>query len=494
MSIKIDGESLDIEEVCAVGRGADVEITNDGWQRIVASYSKLVSLIEGGTQVYGVTTGVGKFVSVKIPRSEMGQFQLNLLRSHAVALGEPLSRETVRAAMALRLNCFAKGASAVSPDAVKILLSFLKRDITPVVRSRGSLGASGDLALLAQMALPLVGEGMVIYKGKEIPAEEALRKERIVPLKMGPKDALSFINGTSMFTAESAFAISEMKRLFEGVVNITAFMFFLCASPLVPLDERFSLLRPHKGQAEVARRLRLLLEDSPRCKESRKIQDVYSLRCAPQVLGAVLDTLSLAESALNTEISSVSDNPLVFNGEVLSGGNFHGEPLALPLDYAAISVVQLASLCERHIARLMNPDVTGLSAFLSRKPGIESGLMLAHYVAVSLLNEVRLLSTPATVDRAVVSLETEDNASFGMMCALKLRRSVQLSAKIAGLALLCLVEALDMAEIVRSLPRRLFEEYRKIRLLAPPLKTDSSYSDSVEKIASLILRGEEARE
>jgi histidine ammonia-lyase len=488
-TIKIDGKSLNIEGLCAIGEGADVEMTPEAWQQIVSSHTRLLSLIESGAQIYGVTTGVGRFVSVKVSRSEMESFQLNLLRSHAVAVGEPLSKETVRAAMALRLNCFAKGASAVSPNAVKALLSLLKKNITPVVRSRGSLGASGDLALLAQMALPLVGEGTVYYKEKEVLAEEALRKEHIAPVCLGPKDALSFINGTSMLTAEGAFAVMEMSRLFDAVINATAFMFFFCGSPLTPLNEIFADLRPHKGHKEVAERLRKSLDKAQRCKSSHKIQDAYSLRCAPQILGAVFDALSCARESINTEISSVSDNPLVVNDTVLSGGNFHGEPLALALDYAAIAVVQLASLCERHIARLMNPDVTGLNPFLAKKPGVESGLMLAHYVANSLLNEIRLLAIPASIDRAVVSLEQEDNASFGMMSALKLRRSVSLGAKISALALLCLVEALDMASLSSSLPQALFEEYRKIRSVAPPLKTDCSFSDTVETIASRIIKG-----
>ena len=487
MGISIDGESLDVEKVCAIGRGEKVDVPADAWERIASSHKRLLTLIDAGQKIYGVTTGVGRLVSVKIPPSETESFQLNILRSHAVAVGERLDVEVVRASIALRLNSFAKGFSGISPDAVKLLLEFLNRGITPIVLSRGSLGASGDLALLAQMALPLVGEGEVIYKGREMPASDALCEEGLSPVRLGPKDALALINGTSVLTAVGAFALREALKTFEATLTATALMFFFCGSPLSQLDGRLVGARPHRGAVAVAERLRRLLSGAERCLRTEKVQDAYSLRCAPQILGAAWESLRHLGEVLDTEVSSVSDNPLIIDGRVLSGGNFHGAPVALPLDYAAVAVTQLATLAERHIARLMEPDVTGLSPFLAKRPGVESGLMMAHYVANSLINEVRLLSSPATTDHAVVSLGQEDTASFGTMGALKLRRSVRLTAKIVGLALLCLTEALDMARLSEELPKPLIPKFNRIRSFSPPFHTDRAFHKEIEEVSAVVL-------
>lgn len=487
MSIRMDGESLDVEKLHTIGKGEKVTIPPDAWERIASSHKRLLGLIDDGEKIYGVTTGVGRLVSVKIPPSEMESFQLNILRSHSVAVGERLDVEVVRASMALRLNSFTQGFSGISTDAVKLLLEFLNRRITPIVHSRGSLGASGDLALLAQMALPLVGEGKVLYEGKETPASDALREEGLNPIRLGPKDALALINGTSVLTAEGTFALKEALNSFDSTLTATALMFFFCASPLSQLDGRLIGVRPHRGAIAVAERLRRLILGAERCVRTEKLQDAYSLRCAPQILGAVYESFRHLEEALNTELSSVSDNPLIIEGRVLSGGNFHGAPVALPLDSAAIATYQLATLAERHIARLMEPDVTGLPPFLAKRPGAESGLMMAHYLANSLLNEVRLLSSPVTTDHAVVSLGQEDTASFGMMSALKLRRAVKLTAKIIALALLCLAEALDMARLSDSLPKPLLPKYSRIRSLSPPFKTDEDFHKAIEKISSAVL-------
>jgi len=487
MSISIDGESLDVERLCAIGRGERIDVPPNVWERIASSHKRLLELIDAGEKIYGVTTGVGRLVSVEIPPTETESFQLNILRSHAVAVGERLDVEVVRASMALRLNSFARGLSGISADAAKLLFEFLNRGITPIVRSRGSLGASGDLALLAQMALPLVGEGEVIHKGGERPASDALREEGLNPVRLGPKDALALINGTSVLTAVGAFALREALKTFDTTLTATALMFFLCGSPLSQLDGGLIGARPHRGAVEVAQRLRELLSDTERCIRTEKVQDAYSLRCAPQILGAVWESLRHLEEALNTEISSVSDNPLIIDGKVLSGGNFHGAPVALPLDYAAVAVTQLATLAERHIARLMEPEVTGLSPFLAKRPGVESGLMMAHYLANSLINEVRLLSSPVTTDHAVVSLGQEDSASFGTMSALKLRRSVRLTAKIVALALLCLAEAIDMAHLSESLPKPLIPKFKRIRSLSPPFHTDRAFHKEIEEVSSVVL-------
>lgn len=487
MAVLLDGESLDVNKLCSIGRGTEVEIPSDAWERITFSYEELLRLLNEGRKIYGVTTGVGRFVSEEIPLSETETFQLNLLRSHGVAVGERLDGEVVRATMALRLNSFAKGVSAISADTVKLLLAFLNRGITPVVCSRGSLGASGDLPLLAQMALPLVGEGRVFYKGAEMPADDALRKEGLKPVRLTHKDGLALMNGTSVLTAVGAFAINEALNLFDAMLTETAFTAFFFGSPLIQFDRRLTERRPHRGVVLIAEKLRGLLSGAERCALTARIQDAYSLRCAPQSLGAAYDILRYAEDTINVEISSVSDNPLIIDGEVLSGGNFHGAPVALPLDCAAIAVVQLATLSERHIARLMEPESTQLTPFLAKRPGIESGLMMAHYLANSLLNEIRLLSVPVTIDNAVVSLGQEDTASFGTVSAFKLRRSVQLTAKVVALALLCVAEAIDMARISEDLPDALLKKYRRIRTISPPLDTDRDYHEEVENLASFII-------
>src|SRR5437762_295506 len=411
--MELKGEQISLVQLAAVALGGEaVHISPLARPRILASRKLIEQIVGRDEVVYGVNTGFGKLSDARIPQTELRQLQLNLVRSHACGIGNPLSEEEVRAMMLLRANVLALGFSGIRYEVIELLCEMLNRRVHPVVPEKGSVGASGDLAPLAHLALSVIGEGESFFEGQRMPSVEALGRAQLKPVQLEVKEGLALLNGTQAMHAVGGLALSGAQRLarvadVSGAMSLEA----LKGTP-VAFDLRLQDARPHPGQKAVAEHLLSLMEDSEirqsHLTDDPRVQDAYSLRCMPQVHGAVRGALAHCEDVLLIESASATDNPLVFavagggdpgQGEVISGGNFHGAPLAFAFDYAAIAMVDLMSMSERRTDRLVNPDKSeGLPAFLARRPGVESGFMIAHVAAASLLNEARVLAHPASVD------------------------------------------------------------------------------------------------
>ena len=454
----------------------------------------------GRNPVYGINTGFGKLCDVAIPCDELSTLQLNLVRSHACGLGAPLSEAETRVIMALRANTLALGYSGVRPEIAQTLVRMLNCGVHAVIPSKGSVGASGDLAPLAHLALCTIGEGEAFYRGERMPAAVALERAGIAPLRLEAKEGLALLNGTQALTAVGALALWRATRIagladLSGALTLVA----LLGTPAA-FDERIHAARPHAGQQIVAGRLRWLLQESGVSPELRTspppVQDAYSLRCMPQVHGAFRGALRFATDTVEIETGSATDNPLVFGQTrtaaeaVLSGGNFHGAPLALAFDCVAIALATLGAIAERRIDRLVNPDLNrGLPAFLSAHPGVSSGFMIAHVAAVSLLNESKVLGHPASTDSVPTSGGQEDHVSMGMTAALKLRTIVENAEYIAAIELLAACEALRYRASLDAGPvlRRVCEA---VRAIAPPLGADRPLAVDIEAVALGIRNGQ----
>src|SRR5216117_2024446 len=494
--MELNGEQISLVQLAAVASGGEaVYITDLARPRILASRKLIEQIIERDAVVYGVNTGFGKLADVRIGRHELRQLQLNLVRSHACGIGNRLSEPEVRAMMLLRANVLALGLSGVRCEVIELLCEMLNRRIHPVVPEKGSVGASGDLAPLSHLALSLVGEGEELFEGRRMSSAEALRRARLTPLELEAKEGLALLNGTQAMHAVGGLALLRGQRLARvadvaGAMSLEA----LKGTPTA-FDLRLQDARPHPGQKAVAEHLLSLMEDSEirqsHLKEDPRIQDAYSLRGMPQVHGAVRGALTHCEDVLLIESGSATDNPLVFaeSGEVISGGNFHGAPLALGLDYAAIAIADLMSMSERRSDRLVNPDKNeGLPAFLARHPGLESGFMNAHVAAASLLNEARVLAHPASVDNITTSGGKEDHVSMGMTSALKLRSIVNLAENLLAIELLAAAEGLEHRRPLKAGVgvERAFDVVREV---AQALSSDRPLSGDITHVAEAIRRG-----
>src|SRR5881394_3310304 len=440
--MELNGQKLTLVEIAAVAIEHEiVQVSSSARPRVAASRKIIEEIIARDAAVYGVSTGFGKLADVRIPRDALGKLQLNLVRSHACGIGNPLSEPEVRAMMLLRANVLALGLSGVRCEVIELLCEMLNRRIYPVVPEKGSVGASGDLAPLSHLALSLVGEGEASFEGRRMSSAEALRRARLTPLELEAKEGLALLNGTQAMHAVGGLALLRAQRL-ARVADVAGAMTLeaLKGTPTA-FDLRLQNARPHPGQKVVAEHL-LSLMDGSEIRQSHltddpRVQDAYSLRCMPQVHGAVLGALTHCEDVLLIESASATDNPLVFGetGDVISGGNFHGAPLAFAFDYAAIAIADLMNISERRTDRLMNPDKSeGLPAFLAQRPGVESGFMIAHVAAASLVNEARVLAHPASVDNITTSGGKEDHVSMGMTSALKLRSIVDLAENLLAIA------------------------------------------------------------
>jgi histidine ammonia-lyase len=495
--VELNGQSLTLVDIAAVALGGEtVEISAAARPRILASRKLVEEIIARDAVVYGVTTGFGKLSDVRIPRDALGELQLNLVRSHACGVGDPLSEGEVRGMMLLRANVLTLGLSGVRLEIVQMLCEMLNRRVFPVVPGRGSVGASGDLAPLAHLALSLIGEGESFFESKRISGADALRHAQLKPVRLEAKEGLALLNGTQAMHAVGGLALLRAERL-ARVADISGSMSLeaLKGTP-VAFDRRLQDARPHPGQKAVAKHLLSILEDSE-IRQSHligdpRVQDAYSLRCMPQVHGAVRGALAHCEDVLLIESASATDNPLVFaeSGEVISGGNFHGAPLALAFDYAAIAIVDLMSITERRIDRLVNPDKNeGLPAFLARQPGIESGFMTAHVAAASLVNEARVLAHPASVDNITTSGGKEDHVSMGMTSALKLRSIVDLAENLLAIELLAAAEGLEHRRPLKA-GRGVERAFSVVRKLAPALTQDRPLAGDIARVAEAIRRGD----
>jgi histidine ammonia-lyase len=495
--MELKGESISLSQIAAVAHdGKAVKISALAQPRILASREVVEEIIAGDAVVYGVTTGFGKLSEVRIPRDALNELQLNLVRSHACGIGAPLSEPEVRAMMLLRANVLTLGFSGIRLEIIQMLGEMLNSRVHPVVPEKGSVGASGDLAPLAHLALTIIGEGEAFFDGERMESSEALRRAKLRPVIMGAKEGLALLNGTQAMHAVGGLALLRAKRLsrladISGAMSLDA----LKGTPAA-FDARLQDARPHAGQRAAAKHLLELLEGSEirqsHLKDDPRVQDAYSLRCMPQVHGAVRGALSHCEDVLLVESASATDNPLVFSesGDVISGGNFHGAPLAFAFDYAAIAIVDLMSMSERRIDRLVNPDKNeGLPPFLARQPGVQSGFMIAHVAAAALVNEARVLAHPASIDNITTSGGKEDHVSMGMTSALKLRSIVDLAENLLAIELLAAAEGLEHRRPLKS-GAGVERAFATVRKFSPPLTHDRPLANDIARVAEAIRLGD----
>lgn len=485
--VTLNGLALLPEQVIAVARRfVPVELDKQAVTRIQAARAVIDTLAAEERKVYGVTTGFGHLSRVRIPHEQLMDLQHNLLRSHAAGVGEPLSEEVTRSMMLLLAASLARGHSGVRVEVVQLLIALLNARIFPVVPSRGSVGSSGDLAPLAHLALTLIGEGEAIVEGHKYNGAEALKRAGLSPVSLHAKEGLALINGTHLMEALSILALHDAQQLLRTAEVACAMSIEGLMGSHVPLDERIHRRRGQIGQQDSAQRLRRLVAHSEinvSHADCPRVQDPYTLRCAPQVLGAVRDALDYCANVFGRELDAVTDNPLVFpdEGDVLSGGNFHGQPLALALDFLAIALAQLASFSERRIFNLMGPhdwDEGGAPLFLTPNPGLNSGFMIAQYVAASLVNEIKLLAHPTSIDSIPTSAGMEDFNSMGATSGLKLLRILEQARQVVAIELMSAAQILEFRkplkpgvgvqqayEIVRSYVAKLDYD----RVLAPDI-------------------------
>jgi len=495
--LELRGQRLTLEQIAAVaGEQERVTLSAEARARCEASRAVVQQIVAENRAVYGVNTGFGKLSDVRIDPDKLSELQLNLVRSHSCGLGNPLSEAEARAMLLLRANVLACGLSGARPVVADTLVAMLERGVTPVIPEKGSVGASGDLAPLAHLALAAIGEGEAFYKGERLASGEALKRAGIEPLQLEVKEGLALLNGTQAMGAVGALALYRAERLtlladVAGAMSLEA----LKGTP-VAFDERIHAARPHAGQIAVAAHLRALLAGSEirqsHLENDPRVQDAYCLRCMPQVHGAVRDTLQHARGIVETETGSATDNPLVFaaTGDVLSGGNFHGAPLAMGFDYAAIALTDLMSIIERRIDRMVNPDANeNLPAFLTRQAGMSSGFMMLQVTAVALLSEAKILAHPASVDNVPTDGGKEDHVSMGMTAATKLRAIVDIAEAATAIELITGAEALEYRKPLAP-GRGVKTAYELVRSHVPPLLADRSMSGDIQKIVAAVRQGE----
>jgi len=495
-NLELDGRSLSLDEIVAVAVGGGaVSIARSAYPQMEASRAVVEALLARGETAYGINTGFGKLSDVRIAPYELEALQRNLVRSHACGLGEPLPEDEVRAMLLLRANVLAKGLSGVRPVVVETLAAMLNARVHPMVPARGSVGASGDLAPLAHLALGAMGEGEAFFAGARVVASDALERAGIAPLRLGAKEGLALLNGTQAMCGAGGLALARALRVVElcdlaGAMSLEA----LRGTPAA-FDARVHAARPHAGQMAAAEHLRALLEDSEIRESHRhndpRVQDAYCLRCMPQVHGAARGALAHVREVIEIEAGSATDNPLIFSdgAEIISGGNFHGAPVALALDYAAIALTDLMSISERRIDRLINPDINeGLPAFLSPHAGVSSGLMIAHVAVAALLNEAKVLAHPSSADSVPTSGGKEDHVSMGMTAALKLRQIVANAEYALAIELMAAAQGLEYRLPLKP-ARAVGRAAAAVREVVAPLTEDRVLSTDIERLAGEIRAG-----
>jgi len=489
--IVLDGQSLTLEQLEAVADGRGCRLAPAARRAVRASRRSVERVLRSGANVYGVNTGFGQLADVRIADGRLAQLQRNLIRSHAAGVGEPLDERTVRAVLALRANCLARGHSGIRLGTLERILEMLDAGIHPLVPSQGSVGASGDLAPLAHVALAVAGEGRVLYRGRRLAARTALRRAGLEPVRLEPKEGLALVNGTQVMTAIGALTATRLDRLAAMADVVGAMSLEALMGSHRAFDERVHRARPHPGQLAAAMNVRRLLMDSPieaAHADCNRVQDCYSLRCIPQVHGAVRDALAHVRWVLTVEANASTDNPMVFADEdvLLAAGNFHGQPVALALDHLGIAACSFATISERRTDRMMNPDLSyGLPAFLARDPGLHSGFMMAHVTAAALVSENKSLAHPASVDSIPTSASKEDHVSMGVTAARKAARIVDHVATVLSIELLCAAQALDLRRPLRG-GRGVEAARRAVRRAIPHLDDDRVLADDIEAARRLL--------
>ncbi len=494
-AVVLSGQELTLQQVRAIAYDfTPVVLAEEAAQRVADCRTMVENLVASNKVVYGVTTGFGKFSDVTISPEDSAQLQANLIRSHACAVGQPLPEATVRALMLLRANALSKGYSGIRLTTLQLLLDCLNRRVHPVVPEQGSLGASGDLAPLSHLALVLMGEGEALYLGERMSGKEALARAGLKPIQLQAKEGLSLINGTQIMTSIGALAYIQSQHLAK-MADVIAALTTECLQGITDaFAEEIQQVRPYPEQIGVAKNLRALLTGSKLTTRQGelRVQDAYSLRCLPQVHGATRQVLAYVEEKLMIEMNAATDNPLLFMEEeiVISGGNFHGQPIAFAMDFLKIGMSELANISERRTERLVNPALSGgLPAFLSHQPGIASGMMIPQYVSASLVSENKVLAHPASVDSIPSSANQEDHVSMGTTAARHAAQVISNTAKVLAIELICAAEAIQFRgeELLAPATRVLFD---KVRALVPPVLTDRSTSADIERLAEALLQGE----
>jgi histidine ammonia-lyase len=502
--VLLDGDTLTIEEVLAVSRGLGrAEIAPAARERVRRARALVDARLEDGEAHYGINTGFGTLAEVRIERSDLERLQRNLVLSHAAGVGRPLPLDETRALMLLRANVLAKGVSGIREETLDLLVAMLERGVVPVVPERGSVGASGDLAPLAHLALVLIGEGeaFLIEAGgaaaepARLPGREALRRVGLAPVVLAPKEGLALVNGTQAMTAVGAHAVARAERLalladLAGAMTLEGLL-----GSHRPFVHEIQAARGQPGQIAAAAHLRALLAGSElnashQGPECHKVQDPYSLRCMPQVHGAARDGIAFCRGVLAREVNAATDNPLVFPelGEIVSGGNFHGQPVALALDVLAIAASHLAAISERRVEQLVNPSLSGLPPFLAPRTGLDSGFMIAQVTSAALVSENKVLCHPSSVDSIPSSAGREDHVSMGMAAALKARQVVEHVRTCLAIELLVAAQAIDLRAPLRP-AARVAEAHRRIRAVVPHLAADRELHSDVEAVCRLVDEG-----
>lgn len=493
--IPLDGNSLTLDQLVAIAHDfAEVELTEAARKQVRAARAIVDEFAQHDEPTYGINTGFGRLADVRIPHDSLGILQVNLLRSHAAGVGDPLPHTAVRAMMALRANVLAKGFSGIRLETLELLVALLNRRVHPVVPCRGSVGASGDLAPLAHLGLVLIGEGEALSGGMREPGAAALKRVSLAPVRLGAKEGLALINGTQASTALLGLALAGAERLARTADIAAALSIDGLQGSTRPFDPRIHEARGFAGQSASAANLVALMEGSAinaAHANCGRVQDAYSMRCAAQVHGAAREAFRFAHEVFRTEANAATDNPMVFTAarEIVSGGNFHGAPIAIAADLLAIGLAQLATISERRAERLVNPALSGLPAFLTRHGGLQSGLMMAQVTAAALTSELKTLAHPASVDSIPTSGNTEDHVSMSMAAALKATRALELARQVLAVEVLCASQAHDLlAPLETSAP--LARVHDLIRTHVPTLIEDRSPSPDLARITQLIATGD----
>ncbi len=490
----VDGNNLSIEDVVNVGRfGAMIKVPNVNKKKVEDNWNMLLGLLDKGEIMYGVNTGIGGFGNCILSNDLGGELSERMLRAHAAGTGNPAPLEIARAAVLLRLNTLVKGYSGVRLIIINRIVELLNKNIIPVIYEKGSVGTSGDLAPLSQAMLPIIGEGEVIYKGERLETKEVFKKENIEPIRLMPREGLALFNGTQFMSAYACLNIYDTERLIKLSQASGALTIDVLNTVTMAFDKRLMDLRPYKGQRDVAENLLNLIKDSEILAQKKtETQSCYSLRCTPQVTGAFKDALEYTKKQILIEINSVVDNPVFITESetYLAGGNFHGEPVGLVMDLLSIAITDLGNLSERRTNRLLNPNLNGsLPAFLIKSEGLDSGLMIAQYTQAGLINENKILATPATIDSISVSGDQEDHVSMATNASRKLREIIKNTQAIIAIELLCGCQALDFK---RPLKAGVGSEiiYEEIRKISKFIDKDRIFYKDIDKVIDII-RNEE---
>ncbi len=489
--VVLDGRSLSLAHVEAVARGgAPVALADAAHARMAATRARIEARVAAGEVIYGVNTGFGRLADVHVPADQLAQLQRNLLRSHACGVGEPFGEDVVRAMLLLRANVLAGGYAGARPVVAERLVELLNARVHPVVPCRGSVGASGDLAPLAHLALVLIGEGEAYLDGLRLPASQALARAGVVALELAPKEGLALINGTQVMTAVAALALADAERLTAAADVVAAMSVDAMEGTDTAYLAEIHAARPHEGQVESAANLWALLQGSEirgAHESCSRVQDAYSLRCTPQVHGAARDALAHLRAKLAVEINAATDNPMVLpDGRVVSGGNFHGAPVAAAFDYAAIALTSLASISERRSARLVTPEQSYLPAFLVDASGLNSGFMMAQVTAAAAVSECKTLAHPASVDSIPTSAGREDHVSMGTWAARKLARVVECVRDVLAIELLEAAQGLEFRRPARTSPA-LERAHATLRAEVAPLDADRYLHPDIVAAARIVM-------